>query len=113
MKTIPRFKPVMVSPDKMKLIAAKLAESLGYNFDDIIGTRRPAALVFARHSIMFICRETLGATCASVGLLLNRHHSDVVYACRVLNVQAEVYPDIGARITKLKTIASEFLEAGL
>ncbi len=107
---LPKIKPYQSNPNSLRRIAGILAECQGHTFEEISGPSRIASLVFARHSVMLVCRDEVGATHEAIGKLLNRHHSNVSHACTSLTGQSQIYPEIAKRLKDLGDIARKLLK---
>mgnify|MGYP003631825774 CR=1 FL=1 len=74
---------VMSISDKLESLLAIICESLGVTVEDAKGTVRDAEIVRARQIYSYLAKE-MGYTYKKIGSIINRDHSTVIYACKIV-----------------------------
>ena len=92
---------------KLPVIKA-VAEYYNVTEDQIKSRSRKGEFTKARHIAMYLLRNNIDEfgnrpTFDSIGLMLNRDHSDVIHAVKKITWQREHYSDIDAQIKKIET----------
>lgn len=98
--------------DKEKIITIKtIQKEVGTFFNlkvsDLKSKSRNRNIVLARHLAMFLCRELTNTSLPEIGKNFGgKDHTSVIHACKKINSQLKVNPDISHNIKKLKDIIS-------
>jgi chromosomal replication initiator protein len=73
----------------------------GINKIDILGRRRAAKHVEARHISMFICAELLGMSYSEIGRAFGRDHTTVFYAHKKLRKRTQGRTSLNTNLKKV------------
>ena len=98
--------------DKEKVITLKVIQKEVANFFNLKvsalkSKNRNRNIVLARHLAMFLCRELTNTSLPEIGKNFGgKDHTSVIHACKKINSQLKVNPDISHNIKKLKDIIS-------
>jgi chromosomal replication initiator protein len=86
-------------------IICRVAEYFSLPPEEITGSRQEHALVFARQTAMYLCREILGASYPVLGQIFGgKNHSTVIYSIKKIKKYIIAHKNEHTEITKLKKI---------
>jgi chromosomal replication initiator protein len=89
-------------------IISQVAAYFSLPADDITGTRRKPALVFARQMAMYLCRDILGTSYPVIGQMFGgKDHSTVMYSIKKIEQYLITNKNAHTEITKLKNLCSQ------
>lgn len=77
-------------PELVRTLAMAAEERTGIRFEAVMARGRRANVAMVRQLIMFILRESTGATWDAIGELMNRDHGTAIFAHRKVSAMLEV-----------------------
>jgi chromosomal replication initiator protein len=90
------------SPVTPQDIIRRVAEHFSLSPEDIMGNKRKSALVFARHTAMYLCRKILGVSYPALGQLFGgKDHSTIMYSIKKIEKYIITHKDAHTTITEL------------
>ncbi len=85
-----------------QMILEKAAEVHGFAPQDLLGPRRTAGLVWARHLAMAATRRATTLSYSQIARFYGgRHHSSAMYACQRIEAQAKRREKVEAHVQAL------------
>jgi hypothetical protein len=97
---LPRTVPV---PDGMDLIQRHVCATYGLTIEQLHSRARPKELAWARQLAMAMSRELLHLSSTTVAEHFKRDHATVLYATNLVRDFCEVYPQVAAAVSRLRT----------
>ena len=86
-------------------IVCRVAEFFSLSPEEITGNRQEHALVFARQTAMYLCREILGTSYPVLGQIFSgKNHSTIIYSIKKIEKYIITNKNKHKKITKLKNI---------
>lgn len=90
-------------PPTPSAIISHVAEVFSLTTEEISGDCRRAPVVRARQVAMYVCRELLGISYASLGSYFNgKNHATVLYACNKIKKNMDSNKDMHKTVTRIK-----------
>ncbi len=96
--------PPMAPPPTAEQIINRIAEHYHLRPTDIRGNRRPANIANPRQMAMFLTRKLTNLSFPEIGREFGRDNSTVQYACRKVEEQAQIDPNLRAEIDLLERL---------
>ena len=91
-------------------IIRKVSNLTKINESDIVGKSRRAEIVEARQISIYLCRDILGSSLASIGMHFSgRDHTTVLHACKVIDKRKSKDKRISGIISDIKSELSVVL----
>ena len=93
------------SPVAPKDIIHRVAEHFSMSSEEITGKKRKPALVFARQTAMYLCREILGTSYPVLGQIFGgKDHSTAIYSIKKIEKYILAHKNAHTEITTLKNM---------
>lgn len=96
-EAVRRIRGPVHSASLMAYIGATAA-SYGFTHQDLVGRSRRKRVSHARHVAMYLCRMQTRASFAEIGGAFQRHHSNVIYAVKVVAEKIRQRPTLAGEI---------------
>ena len=85
-------------------IIRKVSNLTKINEPDIVGKSRRAEIVEARQISIYLCRDILGSSLASIGMHFSgRDHTTVLHACKVIDEKKRKDKRVSGVISDIKS----------
>jgi chromosomal replication initiator protein len=89
-------------------IISRVAEYFSLSLEDLMGNKRKPALVFARQTAMYLCRDILGTSYPALGKIFGgKDHSTVIYSIKKIEKYTITNKNAHTEITELKNICAQ------
>jgi chromosomal replication initiator protein len=96
------------SPVTPQEIIRRVAEYFDVSPEEITGNTRKPALVFARQTAMYLCREILGASYPALGKIFGgKDHSTVMYSIKKIEKNIVAHKNAHTEITNLTHLCTQ------
>jgi chromosomal replication initiator protein len=93
------------SPVSAQDIIRRVAAYFSLSPEEITGRQRKPALVFARQTAMYLCRDILGVSYPALGQIFGgKDHSTVIYGIRKIEKYIVTHKNAHTEITELKNL---------
>lgn len=81
----------IAAPPRVKQVIVAVARHFSVKPSDILGDRRLKRFTIPRQIACYLLRNNLGKSLSLIGKWLNRDHTSVLHACRVIERQLDAH----------------------